>query len=327
MSIAKTPSAEISYKGFTQTRTNENLQTVITYQSTEQKLNNMITGANHQTSGWSIGMSGVYGNLDKITMKQEEGPFWHADLQWNQPLNNGLIITTGDRAKPTYSSLQVNMMQKSIKELPKYADIWDHYLAYRSDYSGTAYTSATLVQISGALRTTNDPTKNEPALKWINDKSDKPEDETDDEGNILTWDIMVEPTKMGRDYYVYPVYEITEYARHSTSGNAAWSMATRSGRLKFPINGDFGLENKFFPGDASSNKYHWLCLGGDLSFDGKYWVARCTYRWSPDPNGWQLDMYEVAIDGYGNPAQSGNDIFDQVTGGNNSGNISNPILP
>ena len=80
MSIAKTPSAELTYKGFTQTRTNENLQTVITYQSTEQKLNAMITGANHETSGWNIGMSGVYGNLDKITMKQEEGPFWHADL-------------------------------------------------------------------------------------------------------------------------------------------------------------------------------------------------------------------------------------------------------
>lgn len=320
MSIAKTPSAELTYKGFTQTRTNENLQTVITYQSTEQKLNDMITGVNHSVSGWDIGMSGVYGNLDKITMKQEEGPFWHADLQWNQPLNNGLIITTGDRAKPTYSSLQVSMMQKSIKELPKYADIWDHYLAARSDYSGSL-TLNDLLALSGAARTTNDPTKNSSTLKWINEKTDLPEDQTDDQGNKLTWYVLFEPTKLGIDYYVYPVYEITEYARHSTSANAAWSMATRSGRLKFPQNGDFGLENKFFPNDTQANppKYHWLCLGGDLSFDGKYWVARCTYRWSPDTNGWQLDMYEVAIDGYGNPAQSGNDIFTQAAPNNNEG--------
>lgn len=316
MSVAKTPSAEITYKGFTQTRTNENLQTVITYQSTEQKLNNMITGVNHSVSGWNIGMSGVYGNLDKITMKQEEGPFWHADLQWNQPLNNGIIITTGDRAKPTYSTLQVSMMQRSLQELPNYAYIWTKYLAKRSDNTSLP-TSTALLALTGTAMETNDPTNTDPTLKWINDKTDLPETEYDDEGNELKWSIAYKPTKLGRDYYVYPVYQLTEYARHSSSGNAAWSMATRSGRLKFPQNGDFGLEKKFFPNDASATppKYHWLCLGGDLSFDGKYWVARCTYRWSPDASGWDQDMYTVADGGYGN-VNSGNDIFSQVTGGN-----------
>ena len=77
MSIAKTPSAEIAYKGFVQTRTAENLQTTITYQSTEEKLHAMV-GA---TSGWEITKPyGDYGTLDKITIKQEAGPFWHADL-------------------------------------------------------------------------------------------------------------------------------------------------------------------------------------------------------------------------------------------------------
>lgn len=317
MSIAKTPSAEITYKGFQQTRTNENLQTIITYQSTQEKLDDMITGENHTTSGWYITMSGAYGNLDKITMKQEEGPFWHADLQWNQPLNNGLIIETGDRNKPTYSTLQVNMMQRSVQELPKYAYIWTKYLAKRSDNSSLPSLDS-LLALTGAAMETNDPTNTDATLKWINDKTDLPEDEVDDQGNKLTWTVAYKPTKLGRDYYVYPVYQITEYARHSTSANAAWSMTTRSGRLKFPINGDFGLENKFFPNDTSSQppKYHWLCLGGDVNFDGKYWVARCTYRWSPDPNGWQLDMYNVADDGYGDPSTSNNDIFDQVTGGN-----------
>lgn len=315
MSIAKTPSAEITYKGFVQTRTNENLQTVITYQSTQQKLDSMITG-NNQTK-WTIGMSGVYGNLDKITMKQEEGPFWHADLEWNQPLNNGIIITTGDSNKPIYSTLQVSMMDMSLETLPNYAYIWTKYLAVRSDNTTNPQKSE-LLALTGDVRETNDPTKTNPKLKWINDKTDLPEPEVDDEGNPVTWSILYEPTKMGIEYYTTPTYELTEYARHSTSANAAWSMVTKNGRLKFPQNGDFGLEKKFYPNDASANppKYHWLCLGGDLSFDGKYWVARCTYRWSPDDNGWDQDMYQVATGGYGN-INSGGDIFDQAAPHNN----------
>lgn len=313
MSIAKTPSAELTYKGFVQTRTAQNLQTTITYQSTEQKLNSMITGDNE--TKWTIGMSGDFGHLDKITMKQEEGPFWHADLQWNRPLSAGVIITTGNSKKPTESQLTVSMIEMSLETLPNYATIWTKYLAQRSD-NEVSVTKAQLLALSGSARVDSDPTNNCTTLKWLNDKSDLPDPQPDDNGDIQTWSIKFEPTKLGIDYYLVPTYEITEYAKHGSKNDAAWSMATRSGRLKFPINGDFGLQNKFFPGDVQANppKYHWLCLGGDVNFDGKYWVARCTYRWSPDVNGFDQDMYFLPDDGiYGNPAQNNGDIFDQVT--------------
>ena len=293
MSIAKTPSAELTYKGFVQTRTAQNLQTTITYQSTEKKLNDMITGVNHKTSGWYIGMSGDFGHLDKITMKQEEGPFWHADLQWNRPLSAGVIITTGNSKKPTESQLTVSMIEMSLETLPNYATIWTKYLAQRSD-NEVSVTKEQLLALTGAARVDSDPTNNCTTLKWLNDKSDLPDPQPDDNGDIQTWSIKFEPTKLGIDYYLVPTYEITEYAKHGSRNDAAWSMSTRSGKLKFPQNGDFGLESRY-PASADAQGRtgrRWLCLGGDISFDGKYYIARCTYRWANDPTGWDNDCYQ-----------------------------------
>lgn len=312
MSIAKTPSAEIAYKGFVQTRTNESLQTTITYQSTEEKLHAMV-GA---TSGWEINKSyGDYGTLDKITIKQEAGPFWHADLQYNKPLKNGITINIGDANKPTESQLTVTMLEQSIKTNKNYTLIWDNYLAAK-DGATNVPTEAQLTGLTKAQAIAL--VDNNPDLMWLEDKSQLPEEKWDDANQTyVKWKIAVYPTKEGIDYYVTPTYEITEYARHSNKENAAWSMATRNGRLKYPVNGDFGLEKKFFSGDAAQGIYHWLCLGGDLNFDGKYWVARCVYRWSPDDNGWDTELYDVADGGYGTPE---NGIINPILPNNNGGN-------
>lgn len=37
---------------------------------------------------------------------------------------------------------------------------------------------------------------------------------------------------------------------------------------------------------------NWLCEGGSVSYDGKYWIATCTYAHSPD--GWDQDLYTDA---------------------------------
>lgn len=287
MAIASTTSAVLNYKGFVQSRTAENLQTTQTWQSTEQKLSSMID--NH-TSGWWIGMSGTYGNLDKITFKQEEGPFWHADLQWNRPLSGGVIINIGDVSKPTESQLTISMIEMSLKTLPNYSPIWTYYFAERSDNT-INYDMTDLLALSGAYRQQNDPTNTNKKVRWLRDKSQLPDSEwADAASGMVDWRILYDPTKMGIDYYLVPTYEITEYAKHSSKENAAWSMSTRSGKLKFPQNGDFGLEARY-PTTLSGGR-RWLCLGGDISFDGKYWIARCTYRWANDENGWDKDLYQ-----------------------------------
>ena len=289
MSIAKTPSAELTYKGFTQTKTAENLQTVITYQSTEQKLNSMISGNND--TKWNIGMSGVYGNLDKITMKQEDGPFWHAELQWNNPLSGGLVINWGDKSKPTESTLTVTMLEMSLQTAPNYRKIWNWYLVAKQ---GAENIPTLQTLLSSDEDASNALTNGRTDLKWIKDSSELPEPEWSDTASaFIPWNIEYKPTKQGIEYYVIPTYEITEYAKHGTKEHAAWSMSTRSGKLKFPQNGDYGLEARY-PAETDAEGRtgrRWLCMGGGVSFDGKNYIAQCTYRWSNEPTGWDNDLY------------------------------------
>lgn len=309
MSIAKTPSAEIAYKGFVQTRTAENLQTTITYQSTEEKLHAMV-GA---TSGWEITKSyGDYGTLDKITIKQEAGPFWHADLQYNRPLKSGITISSGEDKKPTESQLTVVMLELSIKTHKNYTLIWDNYFIAKETAQGTP----TLETVEGWTKAEAEQyVATNTDFQFIEDKSQLPEEKWDDTTQTyVKWKIVYYPTKQGIDYYKVPTYELTEYAKHSDKVNAAWSLSIKSGKLKFPQNGDFGLEATY---PAANNGRRWLCLGGDLNYDGKYWIARCTYQWANDENGWDSDMYEepsAQDGGYNTSYPIPNSLMPQTSG-------------
>lgn len=53
-------------------------------------------------------------------------------------------------------------------------------------------------------------------------------------------------------------------------------------RICHPLNGDFGITKKYGG--------NWLCEGGNVSFDGKHWVASLTYLYSP--TGWDTDLYD-----------------------------------
>lgn len=65
-------------------------------------------------------------------------------------------------------------------------------------------------------------------------------------------------------------------------------MAKRAGRVSSPSQGDFGITANFGG--------NWLCEGGSVSYDGKYWIATCTYTHSPSKNGWDEDLYKDEID-------------------------------
>ena len=62
------------------------------------------------------------------------------------------------------------------------------------------------------------------------------------------------------------------------------SMAGKAMRGNTISNGDFGIVKKLGG--------NWLCEGGSVSYDGKYWIATCTYAHSPD--GWDKDLYTDA---------------------------------
>ena len=65
-------------------------------------------------------------------------------------------------------------------------------------------------------------------------------------------------------------------------------LSRKMGRIAEPINGDFGIVKKFGG--------NWLCDGGSIQWDGKYWVATLTYTHSGDSKGWDRSLYSEEPD-------------------------------
>lgn len=318
----------IKYQGFTQNYTTESLQTTITYQSGKETLMNNIqatTGAYIQGK-WRCGQYYEYGRLDNINVHNDSGPFWNATLTFSQPLSSGIIVSSGDDTKPTQNSLTVRMMSMPLQSHPKYKYAWNHVLAKKGDNVQPSFTlsDGTVIGSWDAVSALN---KDQAAdlinvasgvLKWLDDVSQLPTETWQDEDNpdiTQSWNIAHMSEKPGVETYDFPTYEIQEHAKHTNRNQATWSLLAKNGKLAFPQYGDFGIESYFYSSiapSAGSTSGHWLCEGAGIDFDGKYYIANCTYLFSPDPFGWDLDLYEVASGGY--TVNNNNSIFNH--GGN-----------
>lgn len=311
----------INYQGFNQTYTTDSIQTTITYKSNKDALTGNILTTSGVPTGtlagkWKCGYYYTdYGRLDNINFQQADGPFYTATLTYTKTLSAGVIITTGVD-KPTQNSLTVRMLSMPIETHPNYKYCWNHSLATCQpnsyDYSDISGMNAEQAHTFCADHTSGGYC----FMKWIQNDSELPTDPfiQSNEGQedfVWPWRVAVQMTKPGVQYYEIPTYEITEYTRHSDRKHAAWCISVKSGKLKFPEYGDFGLEDKY--PTSGSNNYRWLCLGGDINYDGKYYVAKCTYQWSPDPYGWDQQIWEVAKNGstadYGKVGKGANPIL------------------
>ena len=332
---------ELKYQGFNQSYTTDNIQTNITLQSTKEKLldNIVVSGSTVPAGKWQCGQVTTYGRLDNINLSQAEGPFWNATLTYNQPLTNGITIGSGNDKKATQNSLTVRMLSRQIEQHPNYRYYWNHILIRKSNVTtvtvgGNNYnisTPAGVVNLYAAMNNADKETSitmaqdvvnnSDGGVKWIEDASQLPTDVQMKEDTTTTpptpvkvsWQIACMQTKAGVEYYQIPTYEVTEYSKHTSRNDAAWSIAQKSGKPRFPSYGDFGLQKKFYPGDAASGVFHWLCLGGNINFDGKYWVAQCTFQWC-DGSGWDTEIYPCTTQEYN--YEDKNDIFTQASPNN-----------
>lgn len=311
---------KIKQQGFSQNCTSDSIQTTITWQSREPVLTGKIWTPQHNGE-WKCGQNYTYGRLDSINLQQADGPFWNATLTYTQPLSTNIIVTTdsNDNKDATSNYLNIRMLSLPLEKNPNYVYTWNHMLIGLSGYSQT---ETIWQQVSGTLSSIsrneaiNLYNEHSDCIRWIRDISQLPTEpqkkttetpsETPGEDPIVTvenykWYIMYDMKKPGVEYYQIPTYEITESTKHKSRNNAAWCAAQRSGRLRFPTFGDFGLTKHYHSDQAVPNPscYYWLCQGGGISYDGKYWIAQCTYIWSPDPYGWDQQLYDVSELGYG----------------------------
>lgn len=298
----------IKYQGFNQTYTTDSVQTTITYQSNRETLENNIqaTSGAYISGKWRCGQYYQYGRLDNIHLHTDQGPFWNVDLQFNQPLSSGVLVNFADNKQPTQNSLTIRMMSMPIESHPNYKYLWNHILARKGAYQDGSIDIEDPeivgeLTVDGAKDLINTSSGN---LMWIEDPSQLPTETWQAEDNpdvTESWSIACMYTKPGVSTYDFPTYEIQQNARHTSRDQATWSLLAKNGKIAFPQYGDFGIESYFYsniPASAGCTSGHWLCEGAGINYDGKYYIAACTYLFSPDPFGWDLQLYEVASGGY-----------------------------
>ena len=211
-------------------------------------------------------------------------------------------------------------MSMPIESHPNYKYIWNHILARKGSYQDGTIDIDSIADISGL--TVDDAkdliNRSSGNLMWIEDPSQLPTETWQNQDNpevTECWSIACMYTKPGVNSYDFPTYEIQQNARHTSRDQATWSLLAKNGKLAFPQYGDFGIQSYFYSGAdgvSATTSGHWLCQGAGINYDGKYYIAACTYLFSPDPMGWDRQMYQVASGGY--TVSTKNSIFNH--GGN-----------
>lgn len=382
-----TPSGDVkfTYLGFEQTKNSESLFTRVTFQGTKEKLIYERDLPSADGGQWYIGKwDEQYGRLQSVDIDQDAGPFWHATLNYNLVLNNGITVSFGEDGTPQESNLDISMMSLPLQKAFLYDYRWNHALicatkitvdttpgdqhnapvgftrleellaSLGNDY---AYNMRWTEKMAWKIYNTSksDTWKKKIKLMWLDDPSVTPDrgladwSETNSQGKPLPqnyeWSVVYYPQKPGVDNWEFPIFTITESGKYTSPLSCAWAIR-RSGCLAFPDLGDYGIQMYYHPNlstatSASTPSCYWKCDGGTIQFDGKYYNATCKYSYSPDPKGWDRQLYgpykgwdfylsasqRNASTYTGNvlkPENSG-DIFNHTS--NMQGDISNPILP
>lgn len=353
---SSTPGVKYSYLGFSQTKTNNSLNTQQVFQSTREGLQSMMS----DEPTWQINYQHPkFGRLESINLEQKD-TFWNATLNYTNPLNNGIIITTPDNDQPYNTNLDITMLSLPLEKHPNYVYNWNHLLISLTQlvvFPTIPIPDPKKISKDTAMRMYN---AGKGQLRWIKDQSQIPVGKEqriiyDEHGEpassvLAPWVIAsigqtvdgeftkVQRLKPGVEYYEIPTYEITEWGQYNSPSQCKWALVA-GGKLAYPRLGDFGIQNYQHPDllTGTLTAGYWLCEGGNITFDGKYYNATCKYIWSPQPSGWDLDLYDF-FSGFAyykqrsqlnpNPVvgtNSSNSIFDGH--GNTQGNVTNPIIP
>lgn len=208
-----------------------------------------------------------YGTLRSVKIEQDEGLFWVCTLEWSTEKDNntGNEYPEGSSYGPKYSTLTVRMNSMPLENKRGYRTNWNYHLAAKKGTSSVPKWWDTTKELA---LSDSDADK----YRWIREPGEIPEG----------WKIIKKKTKPGVECWQLPIYELTENSKHGSSKSAGWAVAKKSGKISNPSNGDFNITSKLGG--------NWLCEGGSVQYDGKNWIATCTFAHSP--TGWDKDLYD-----------------------------------
>ena len=160
--------------------------------------------------------------------------------------------------------LHGGMLSRPLEACSGYRTKWNHYLFAKD---GVTAIPAWYETASGGATIADSGAKMNYA--WGKSVSDCPEG----------FKAIADPTKPGEESFDTAVYTVTETARFRTASAAGAMVAAKLNKIGTPME-DFGLTGG-----------NWKCDDAEVSWNGKYWLARLTWTRSGDDRGWDPDLY------------------------------------
>jgi hypothetical protein len=270
---------QIKYKGFTQSKDSETKSTIVIFQGSKE----LVDAAFDEKRIHSH--DETYGTLQNMHVRQGEGPFRELECEFTIEYYQGVGNSAGTAYGPKASTLDCTMLSLPIESRSNYRMKWNNTLW--STIKGAAtpgfWDTATL-NADGITGTAYEyPGSGTPTAAtyyaWGATQSELPS-----LPSPFVWYRVHSMTKPGVETYEKPVYTLAETSKANTQVQAQWILSKVAGKTGKPINGDFGIEQKFGG--------EWLCEGGSIRREGKVWLATLNWTWAP--HGWDNDLYHDA---------------------------------
>ena len=264
----------IKHQGRSTERTEASTVFSLTHQGSKAEMDTLAAA---HSIGESGGADLGYAVLRSVGVHQGEGKLWECELRYET--TGGQSITPPDRAFGVrLTTLHGAVLSRPLEAHPDYLAKWNHYLfaspTVDSDEPPLWAASATdILSITAA---------NADKYAWGRNPGDCP---TDARGR---WRPVMKPTKPGIDSYDIATYTITETVRCGTHADAGAFVVGKLNKIGAP-NSTLGITGG-----------NWKCDDAEVSWAGKYWVARLTWTRSGDDDGWDSDLYDTIAGSGGN---------------------------
>ena len=262
---------QVKYKGFTQDKDSEQKTTTIVYQGSRTLVDEAFAEMRIHSH------NDEYGTLQKMQVRQAEGPFWELELTYEIEYYQGTGNSSGTSYGPKASTLDCTMLSLPIESRSNYRMKWNNSLWSTIKGAGTPsfWDSATLNNdgIQGTAYEyvgTADPTQ-ATYYAWGATQSELPS-----LPSPYVWHRVRSMTKPGVETYDKPVYTLTESSKCNNQVQAQWVVSKVAGKTGTPLNGDFGIVQK--------HGGEWLCEGASVQREGRVWIAKLNWTWAP--HGW-----------------------------------------
>ena len=246
------------YQSLKAARDSEKRTSTYTYRGSRSEMETLA-------AGHTVGEVGSAGRLKSLELRHREDTIWECELVYELSAD-GQSVDAPDHSWGVKSCrLRGSMLSRPLEAHPAYRTCWNHYLFARNGVSTIPAWRATATD-------TLVPAADRDNYMWSKSLA----------GAQDGFKVLASPVKPGIDSFDTAVYTVTETARFRSASAAGAMVAAKLNRIGAPAE-TFGNSNG-----------NWKCDDAEVSWNGKYWLAKLAWTRSGDDDGWDSDLYGTA---------------------------------